>query len=235
MLFLATANVGEAIPGPLADRMEWVALDGYTEAEKVAIARDHLLPRQIEQAGLETSDVEFSDVALGMIAAEYTREAGVRQLERGLAKVLRKVTVALDSGTAAPVHVDADTLVKFLGRPRFTPESAERTAVPGVATGLAVTGTGGDVLFIEATAMDGDPGLILTGQLGDVMKESVSIALSYLRSQGPGRRPGVEEAARARPGGRGPEGRAERGRHDDDGAGVARLGPSGAVDRRHDR
>ncbi len=184
VLFLATANVGEAIPGPLADRMEWVALDGYTEAEKVAIARDHLLPRQIEKAGLETSDVEFSDVALGMIAAEYTREAGVRQLERGLAKVLRKVAVALDSGTAAPVHVDADTLVKFLGRPRFTPESAERTAVPGVATGLAVTGTGGDVLFIEATAMDGDPGLILTGQLGDVMKESVSIALSYLRSKG---------------------------------------------------
>jgi ATP-dependent Lon protease len=184
VLFLATANVGEAIPGPLADRMEWVALDGYTEAEKVAIARDHLLPRQIEKAGLETSDVEFSDVALGMIAAEYTREAGVRQLERGLAKVLRKVTVALDSGTEAPVHVDADTLVKFLGRPRFTPESAERTAVPGVATGLAVTGAGGDVLFIEATAMDGDPGLILTGQLGDVMKESVSIALSYLRSKG---------------------------------------------------
>jgi ATP-dependent Lon protease len=184
VLFLATANVGEAIPGPLADRMEWVALDGYTEAEKVAIARDHLLPRQIERAGLEATDVEFSDVALSMIAAEYTREAGVRQLERGLAKVLRKVTVALDGGETAPVHVDADTLVKFLGRPRFTPESAERTSVPGVATGLAVTGTGGDVLFIEATAMDGDAGLTLTGQLGDVMKESVSIALSYLRSKG---------------------------------------------------
>jgi ATP-dependent Lon protease len=184
VLFLATANVGEAIPGPLADRMEWVALDGYTEAEKVAIARDHLLPRQVERAGLEPTDVEFSDVALGMIAAEYTREAGVRQLERGLAKVLRKVTVALDSGTEAPVHVDADTLVKYLGRPKFTPESAERTAVPGVATGLAVTGAGGDVLFIEATAMDGDPGLTVTGQLGDVMKESVSIALSYLRSRG---------------------------------------------------
>jgi len=184
VLFLATANAFDTIPGPLLDRMEVVTLDGYTEAEKVAIARDHLLPRQVEKAGLEASDVEFSDVALGMIAAEYTREAGVRQLERGLAKVLRKVTVALDSGTAAPVHVDADTLVKFLGRPKFTPESAERTAVPGVATGLAVTGAGGDVLFIEATAMDGDPGLILTGQLGDVMKESVSIALSYLRSKG---------------------------------------------------
>jgi ATP-dependent Lon protease len=165
--------------------MEIVTLDGYTEVEKVAIARDHLLPRQIEKAGLESTDVEFSEVALGMIAAEYTREAGVRQLERGLAKVLRKVAVTLDSSDVErPVHIDADALVKYLGRPRFTPESAERTSVPGVATGLAVTGAGGDVLFIEATAMDGEPGLVLTGQLGDVMKESVSIALSYLRSKG---------------------------------------------------
>ncbi|HEV7470100.1 MAG TPA: endopeptidase La, partial [Pseudonocardia sp.] len=184
VLFLATANVYDTIPGPLADRMEIVTLDGYTEQEKIAIARDHLLPRQISKAGLETSDVEFSEVALGMIAAEYTREAGVRQLERGLAKVLRKAAVALDSGTEAPIHVDAQTLVKYLGRPRFTPESAERTSVPGVATGLAVTGAGGDVLFIEATAMDGDPGLTITGQLGEVMTESVSIALSYLRSRG---------------------------------------------------
>jgi ATP-dependent Lon protease len=196
VLFLATANVFEAIPGPLADRMEIVTLDGYTEAEKVAIARDHLLPRQVEKAGLEPSDVEFSEVALGMIAAEYTREAGVRQLERGLAKVLRKVAVQLDSGADArsadaprgeverPVHIDADALVGYLGRPKFTPETAERTSVPGVATGLAVTGAGGDVLFIEATSMEGEPGLTLTGQLGDVMKESVSIALSYLRSRG---------------------------------------------------
>jgi ATP-dependent Lon protease len=184
VLFLATANVGEAIPGPLADRMEWAQLDGYTEAEKVAIARDHLLPRQVEKAGLEPSDVEFTDVALSMIAAEYTREAGVRQLERGLAKVLRKVAVKLDSGAEKPIHVDADALVGYLGRPKFTPESAERTSVPGVATGLAVTGAGGDVLFIEATAMEGEPGLTVTGQLGDVMKESVSIALSYLRSKG---------------------------------------------------
>jgi len=196
VLFLATANVYDTIPGPLLDRMEIVTLDGYTEAEKVAIARDHLLPRQIEKAGLEPSDVEFSEVALGMIAAEYTREAGVRQLERGLAKTLRKVAVKLDAADARsagaplgeeverPVHIDADALVKYLGRPRFTPESAERTSVPGVATGLAVTGAGGDVLFIEATAMDGEPGLVLTGQLGDVMKESVSIALSYLRSKG---------------------------------------------------
>ncbi|GAA1184529.1 endopeptidase La [Pseudonocardia alaniniphila] len=197
VLFLATANVFEAIPGPLADRMEIVTLDGYTEAEKVAIARDHLLPRQIEKAGLEPSDVEFSEVALGMIAAEYTREAGVRQLERGLAKVLRKVAVQIDAGADArsadaphgedverPVHIDADALVGYLGRPKFTPETAERTSVPGVATGLAVTGAGGDVLFIEATSMEGEPGLTLTGQLGDVMKESVSIALSYLRSRG---------------------------------------------------
>ncbi|HTK67432.1 MAG TPA: endopeptidase La [Pseudonocardia sp.] len=184
VLFLATANVYDTIPGPLLDRMEVVTLDGYTEAEKVAIARDHLLPRQIEKAGLEPTDVEFTDVALGMIAAEYTREAGVRQLERGLAKTLRKVTVALDTGAETPVHVDADALVSYLGRPKFTPESAERTSVPGVATGLAVTGAGGDVLFIEATAMEGEAGLILTGQLGDVMKESVSIALSYLRSRG---------------------------------------------------
>ncbi|HEY2205351.1 MAG TPA: endopeptidase La [Pseudonocardia sp.] len=185
VLFLATANVYETIPGPLLDRMEIVTLDGYTEAEKVAIARDHLLPRQIEKAGLDPSDVEFSEVALGMIAAEYTREAGVRQLERGLAKTLRKVAVKLDSDEVErPVRIDAEALVTYLGRPKFTPESAERTAVPGVATGLAVTGAGGDVLFIEATAMDGEPGLTLTGQLGDVMKESVSIALSYLRSKG---------------------------------------------------
>ncbi|MBC8092134.1 MAG: endopeptidase La, partial [Pseudonocardia sp.] len=185
VLFLATANQLDTIPGPLLDRMETVTLDGYTEAEKVAIARDHLLPRQIEKAGLDPEDVEFSEVALAMIAAEYTREAGVRQLERGLAKTLRKVAVKLDSDEAErPVHIDADALVTFLGRPRFTPESAERTSVPGVATGLAVTGAGGDVLFIEATAMDGEPGLTLTGQLGDVMKESVSIALSYLRSKG---------------------------------------------------
>ncbi|MBV9315252.1 MAG: endopeptidase La [Pseudonocardia sp.] len=184
VLFLATANIGENIPGPLADRMETVTLDGYTEADKVAIARGHLLPRQIACAGLEPSDVEFSEVALSMIAAEYTREAGVRQLERSLATVLRKVAVALDSGAQVPVHVDADALVTYLGRPKYTPESAERTSVPGVATGLAVTGAGGDVLFIEATAMPGEPGLTVTGQLGDVMKESVSIALSYLRSRG---------------------------------------------------
>jgi ATP-dependent Lon protease len=179
VLFLATANVADTVPGPLLDRMELVTLDGYTEVEKVAIARDHLWPRQVERAGLTGSEVSIDDEALGTIAAEYTREAGVRQLERALAKILRKVAVKLGD---EPIRVGAAELREYLGRPRFTPESAERTAVPGVATGLAVTGTGGDVLFIEASASSGEPGLTLTGQLGDVMKESAQIALSYLRS-----------------------------------------------------
>jgi ATP-dependent Lon protease len=192
VLFLATANVADTVPGPLLDRMELVTLDGYTEAEKVAIARDHLLPRQVERAGLTADDISVTDGALAAIAAEHTREAGVRQLERALARILRKVAVKLATGPGA-VAVDEGDLKEYLGRPRFTPESAERTAVPGVATGLAVTGTGGDVLFIEATVMDGEPGLTLTGQLGDVMKESAQIALSYLRSHGPalGIDPGV--------------------------------------------
>jgi len=183
VLFLATANVIDTIPGPLLDRMELVTLDGYTEAEKVAIARDHLVPRQLERAGLTAEDVGITDEALGRIAGEHTREAGVRQLERALARIMRKVAVKLASG-ASEVRVDVGNLADYLGRPRFTPESAERTAVPGVATGLAVTGAGGDVLFIEATSMEGEPGLTLTGQLGDVMKESAHIALSYLRSHG---------------------------------------------------
>ena len=184
VLFLATANVADTVPGPLLDRMEVVPLDGYTEAEKVAIARDHLLPRQLDRAGLTADEVSVADDAFARIATEYTREAGVRQLERAQARILRKVAVQLADGGAA-VHVDAGNLTTYLGRPKFIPESAERTAVPGVATGLAVTGTGGDVLFIEATAMDGEPGLTLTGQLGDVMKESAHIALSYLRSHAP--------------------------------------------------
>jgi ATP-dependent Lon protease len=189
VLFLATANVVENIPGPLLDRMELVTLDGYTDEEKVAIGRDHLWPRQVERAGLTAEEVSITDAAIGEIASSYTREAGVRQLERGLAKVLRKVAVALATSTD-PVRVDVGDLKTYLGRPRFTPESAERTASPGVATGLAVTGAGGDVLFIEATSMDGEPGLTLTGQLGDVMKESAHIALSYLRSHG--RRLGID-------------------------------------------
>ena len=188
VLFLATANVLDTIPGPLLDRMELVTLDGYTEDDKVAIARDHLLPRQLERAGLTADEVTVTDDALREMAADYTREAGVRQLERVIAKVLRKVAAQRRSGRRElPVTVDAATCASYLGRPRFTPESAERTAVPGVATGLAVTGAGGDVLFIEASLADaetGATGLTLTGQLGDVMKESAQIALSYLRSHG---------------------------------------------------
>ncbi|GAA0398275.1 endopeptidase La [Microbispora corallina] len=193
VLFLATANVLEQIPGPLLDRMEIVTLDGYTEDEKVAIARDHLLPRQLEKAGLTVEDVSIDEGALRRLAGEYTREAGVRSLERSLARILRKVTakVALDQ-TALPVAVAADNLVDYLGRPRFVPESSlpearQRTSVPGVATGLAVTGAGGDVLYVEASLADpetGSTGVTLTGQLGDVMKESAQIALSYLRSRG---------------------------------------------------
>jgi len=186
VVFLATANVLDTIPAPLLDRMELVQLDGYTEDEKVTIARDHLLPRQLEKAGLTADEVTISDGSLHKLAGEYTREAGVRQLERGLARILRKVTakVALDQ-EILPVGVDVPDLRGYLGKPKHTPESAERTSVPGVATGLAVTGAGGDVLFIEASlaAKDsGASGVTLTGQLGDVMKESAQIALSYLRS-----------------------------------------------------
>ncbi|MGK5551845.1 endopeptidase La [Actinomadura kijaniata] len=193
VLFVATANVVEAIPGPLLDRMELVELDGYTEHEKVTIARDHLVPRELEKAGLGGDEVTFTEAALRRLASEYTREAGVRSLDRAVARVLRKVAanVALDR-SALPLTVDAPDLKEYLGRPRFTPEaelsrSERRTAVPGVATGLAVTGAGGDVLYIEASLADpetGGTGVTLTGQLGDVMKESAQIALSYLRSRG---------------------------------------------------
>lgn len=193
VVFLATANALETIPGPLLDRMELVSLDGYTEDEKVTIARDHLLPRQLESAGLTAEEVTVGEDALRLLAAEYTREAGVRGLERSIARVLRKVAagVALENASL-PVEVGAPDLRGYLGRPRFTPETSlkeeeRRTAVPGVATGLAVTGTGGDVLYVEASLADretGETGVTLTGQLGDVMKESARIALSYLRSRG---------------------------------------------------
>src|SRR5919204_6547571 len=170
--------------GPLPDRMEVIRFDGYTVAEKVAIARGYLWPRQRERNGLREDEVTVEDGTIRTVASEYTREAGVRQLERELGKVLRKVATRVAAGEAeAPVAVDLSVVRDALGRQRFFQEAAERTAVPGVATGLAVTGTGGDVLFVEATAMDGKEGaLVLTGQLGDVMKESARIALSYVRS-----------------------------------------------------
>jgi ATP-dependent Lon protease len=183
VLFIATANVAETIPGPLLDRMEVIRFDGYTVAEKVAIARGYLWPRQRERNGLREDEVEVSDEVLTLIVGEYTREAGVRQLERELGTVLRKAATRIASGDAqAPVTIEVDTVRDALGKQRFFQESAVRTAVPGVATGLAVTGTGGDVLFVEATEMAGKDGLVLTGQLGDVMRESARIALSYVRS-----------------------------------------------------
>lgn len=239
VLFIATANVMDTIPGPLLDRMELITVDGYTEADKVAIARDFLVPRQLERNALTAEEVSITDAALREIAANYTREAGVRQMERLVAKALRKAATRLvtsdvigneaaldkaatgddDKNTAlvergslgegavlgydpalgydnvidigagsqpaaalTSLVVDIDNLTDYLGRPRFTPDSMERTSVPGVATGLAVTGAGGDVLYIEANGAEGERSLTLTGQLGDVMKESAQIALTYVRS-----------------------------------------------------
>ena len=184
VVFIATGNVADTIPGPLLDRMEVIRFDGYTVDEKVAIARGYLWPRQNERNGLLDGEVEISDELLELIVAQYTREAGVRQLERELGTLLRKTATGIASGqTEPPVIVDEPAVRDALKRQRFFQEAAERTAVPGVATGLAVTGTGGDVLFVEATRMQsGSEGLVLTGQLGDVMKESAQIALSYIRS-----------------------------------------------------
>ncbi|MGS2807578.1 endopeptidase La [Nocardia sp. MW-W600-9] len=224
VLFIATANVMDTIPGPLLDRMELITVDGYTEADKVAIARDFLVPRQLERNALTAEEVSITDAALREIAANYTREAGVRQMERLVAKALRKAATRLVAGDAdenaalvdngslgkdavlgydpdlgydnvidiesgpqpagqlTSLVVDVGNLTDYLGRPRFTPDSVERTAVPGVATGLAVTGAGGDVLYLEANAAEGERSLTLTGQLGDVMKESAQIALTYVRS-----------------------------------------------------
>ncbi|MBF6356715.1 endopeptidase La [Nocardia higoensis] len=226
VLFIATANVMDTIPGPLLDRMELITVDGYTEDDKVAIARDFLVPRQLERNALTAEEVGVTEAALREIAANYTREAGVRQMERLIAKALRKAATRLsesESGVAAgssestdpdavapaieagyrpelgdddvivgenagpatvpgSLTIDVGDLVDYLGRPRFTPDSVERTAVPGVATGLAVTGAGGDVLYIEANAAEGERSLTLTGQLGEVMKESAQIALTYVRS-----------------------------------------------------
>jgi ATP-dependent Lon protease len=183
VLFLATANVVETIPGPLLDRMEIIRIDGYTESEKVSIARHHLLPRQRQRAALREDELEVTDEAISSVVSDYTREAGVRSLERELGRLARKVATDLAAARReAPVVVDGPDVRNWLGRPRFYFEAADRTSVPGVVTGLAVTGTGGDVLYVEASVADGPEGLTLTGQLGDVMKESAEIALSYVRS-----------------------------------------------------
>jgi ATP-dependent Lon protease len=212
VMFIATANVADTIPGPLLDRMEVITFDGYTSEEKLAIAKGYLWPRQRDRNGLREGEVEISDELLRLVIAEYTREAGVRSLERQLGTLLRKTATQIASRQPAqeppkpdssaepadpaqaatteqppvePVAIDLEAVREALGRQKFFQESASRTATPGVATGLAVTGTGGDVLFVEATAMKGSGsgggGLVLTGQLGDVMKESARIALSYVR------------------------------------------------------
>ena len=204
VMFLATANVADTIPGPLLDRMEVIHFDGYTSEEKLAIAKGYLWTRQRDRNGLREDEVEISDDVLRLIIAEYTREAGVRNLERNLGTVLRKTATRIASAETAedsaeklefPVKIDVDAVRDALGRQKFFQESAARTATPGVATGLAVTGTGGDVLFVEATQMKSGSGngLVLTGQLGDVMKESARIALSYVR--GHAEELGIDESA----------------------------------------
>ena len=195
VLFIATANVADRIPGPLLDRMEVIPFDGYTIDEKVAIARGYLWPRQVERNGLTAEDVTTADDVLRTVVNDYTREAGVRQLERELGKLLRKTATRVAGGSTVetPIVIDTDTVRRALGRAKVFHEAAARTATPGVATGLAVTGTGGDVLFVEAASMTGKPGLTITGQLGDVMKESARIALTYVRSHAAAL--GIEDAA----------------------------------------
>ena len=194
VFFIATGNMAETIPGPLLDRMEVIRFDGYTTDEKVAIAKGYLWPRQVERNGLHEDEVSISDDALEVVISEYTREAGVRQLERELGTILRKTATKIASeSTEAPIAVDEAGVRDALGRQKFFRETAERTAVPGVATGLAATATGGDVLFIEATSHKDGDNLVLTGQLGDVMKESAQIALSSVRALAPGL--GIEEEA----------------------------------------
>jgi ATP-dependent Lon protease len=183
VLFIATANVADTIPAALIDRMEVIQFDGYTTEEKLAIGRGYLWPRQVERNGLRPDDVTVADDVLRLVVSDYTREAGVRQLERQLGTLLRKTATVVATGERpAPIVVDRAAVVEALGRPKFHREAAARTAVPGVATGLAVTGVGGDVLFVEAASMAGKSGLVLTGQLGDVMKESARIALTYVQS-----------------------------------------------------
>ncbi len=241
VFFIATGNVADTIPGALLDRMEVIRFDGYTVDEKTAIARGYLWPRQTERNGLREDEVSIADDVIQTVVSEYTREAGVRQLERELGTILRKTATRIASEKVSPpVAVDIDVVRDALGRQKVFQEVAERTAVPGVATGLAVTGTGGDVLFVEATAMDGGNDLLLTGQLGDVMKESARIALSYahLARRGARDRPeGVREplVPRARACGRDPEGRPERRHHDGDGTRVASLGQACEAHGRDDR
>jgi ATP-dependent Lon protease len=184
VMFITTANQLEPVPGPLLDRMEVLPLSGYTEGEKLRIAHDYLIPRQIRESGLRPAEISFTEEALRAIIRDHTREAGVRNLEREIGSVCRKVVMRIAEGKAAVVVVDRPQVSEYLGKPEYfyTEEVAERTAVPGVATALAYTPVGGDILFVEATAMPGGKGFQITGQLGEVMQESARAALSYVRA-----------------------------------------------------
>jgi ATP-dependent Lon protease len=185
VLFICTANNLDTIPGPLRDRMEIIHLSGYTEQEKLSIAREYLVPRQIHENGLRPDEITFTDDALGTIIRDFTREAGVRNLEREIGRAARKIVTKIAEGTEEQVVIDSDMAADLLGKPRFghRTELEDRTDLPGVATGLAWTPVGGEVLFVEATSMEGSKGFKYTGQLGDVMKESAQLALSYVRSR----------------------------------------------------
>jgi ATP-dependent Lon protease len=181
--FIATANMLDTVPGPLRDRMEIISLPGYTANEKFEIARRYLAPRQMEANGLKPGQASLDDAALNAIIGQYTREAGVRSLEREIGRALRRAATRIAEGAAGPIAIGADDLAAILGPPIFEDEVAMRVSVPGVATGLAWTPVGGDILFIEATAIPGGGRLILTGQLGDVMKESAQAALSIVKNR----------------------------------------------------
>jgi len=185
VLFITTANELEPIPGPLRDRMEIIQLSGYTEQEKVEIAKQYLVPRQIRENGLRPDEIEFNDEALLTIVRDYTREAGVRTLEREIGRAARKVVTKIAEGAQEKVVIDVENVRDWLGKPRYgyREEIEERTDRPGVATGLAWTPVGGEVLFVEAARMPGGKGFQYTGQLGEVMQESARTALSYVRSQ----------------------------------------------------
>ena len=183
VIFICTGNYLEAIPGPLRDRMEVIRLSGYTEQEKIAIAQGYLIPRQIRENGLRSGEVSFEDDALAQIIRDYTREAGVRNLEREIGRVCRKLATKIAAGESSSVVVKTGDVQEYLGKPQYYAEVAERTEIPGVATGLVWTPVGGDIIFLEATQMPGRHGFQLTGQLGDVMRESAQAALSYVRSR----------------------------------------------------
>src|SRR5205823_7066625 len=185
VMFITTANQLETIPEPLRDRMEIIPLDGYTEHEKLRIAQAYLVPRQRQANGLRPEEITFTDEALLKIVRDYTREAGVRNLERRIAAICRKVAVQITSHRSEEIEVTPGRVLEYLKHEPFVSELHERLSVPGIATGLAVTTTGGDILYIEVTRMQGKGTLTLTGQLGDVMRESAQIAYSYVRAKAP--------------------------------------------------